>query len=347
MTHRTILTNRQRQALLAVPTDEPSMLKHYVLSDADILHINSKRKASNRLGFALQLCAFRYPGRLLQKHELIPQTTLKFIAAQLGINQQEIETYGTRSETRYEHSSALQHLYGFRIFQETDEQIFLNWLKDTAIDTRSNAELAELFVVECRKRRIILPGITVIERLCADARVAAEREITGRIAARLDERMKKHLHAMLEETIDGRFTVYSWLKRYEAGHNSADVNRLLDKLEYLQELHIPSSVLEGIPAHRVIWLRQQGEAYYADGLRDINETRRLAILAVCAIEWKAMIVDAVLETHDRIIGKLYSRCKRMRDEQLADQKNVAHETLTAFAKLGYFAVEFLLFLYYL
>lgn len=333
MTHRIILTNRQRQALLALPTDEPTLLRHYVLSDDDVMYINQRRGDHNRLGFALQLCAFRYPGRFIKSDEALPEECIAFICSQLGINTAEVEGYAKRSQTHYEHSVALKEIYHFSSFSDCEDEMNI-WLTRTAIDTRSNAELAELFVVECRKRRIILPGITVIERLCADARVAAEREITGRIESRLDERMKKHLHAMLEETIDGRFTVYSWLKRYEAGHNSADVNRLLDKLEYLQELCIPASVLEGIPAHRVVWLRQQGEAYYADGLRDINETRRLAILAVCAIEWKAMIVDAVLETHDRIIGKLYSSCKRMRDEQLADQKKVAYETLTAFARLG-------------
>lgn len=283
MAHRPILSDKQRNALLAIPTNERELLNYYVLSHDDLVHINTKRKAFNRLGFALQLCAFRYPGRLLQKKEIIPHPTLIFLATQLGLSEDELGTYGIRSETRYEHSSELQCLYGFRIFQESDEQGFLNWLMHTAIETHTNAELAELFVQECRKRRIILPGITVIERLCADARVAAEREIVGRISGRLNERMKQNLNAMLTETVDGRLTVHGWLKRFEVGHNSADVNRLLEKLEYLKELDIPESVSEGIPLHRIIWLRQQGEAYYADGLRDINETRRFAILAVCAI----------------------------------------------------------------
>lgn len=334
MAHRPILNDKQRDILLSLPTREHELLQYYILSHEDLSHINTKRKASNRLGFALQLCAFRYPGRLLQKKEIIPQSTLMFLAAQLGISDEDLGTYGIRSETRYEHSSELQHIYGFRVFQEADEQSFLNWLMQRAIETRNNAELAELFVQECRKRKTILPGITIIERLCAEARLAAERDVVGRIAERLDDTTKTRLNAMLTETIDGRLTVHGWLKRFEVGHNSSDVNRLLDKLEYLKELNIPESVLEGIPSHRVIWLRQQGEAYYADGLRDINETRRLAILAVCSIEWKAMITDAVLETHDRIVGKLYNTCKRMRDEQLVDQKKLAHETLMSFAKLS-------------
>jgi hypothetical protein len=133
--------------------------------------------------------------------------------------------------------------------------------------------------------------------------------------------VKKTLENLIGNTVDGRLTIHGWLKRFEVGHNSADVNRLLNKLEYLQDLDIPESLLEGVPSHRIIWLRQQGEAYYADGLRGINEKRRLAVLATCVIEWRAMINDAILETHDRIVGKLYSSCKRIRDGQLADQKN--------------------------
>jgi hypothetical protein len=268
----------------------------------------------------------RYPGRYLNADDILPEELIDFVGAQIGLSKIQLLKFTYKSVTRYEHLRALQQHYGYLPFHRFEAE-FVIWLTQVSIETRNNAELAALFVQECRKRKIILPGITVIERLCADARVAAEREIVGRIASRLDERMKKNLHTMLEETVDGRLTIHGWLKRFEVGHNSADVNRLLEKLEYLQELDIPESLLEGIPAHRVIWLQQQGETYYADGLRDIKEERQMAILATCAIQWKAMIIDAVLETHGRIVGKVYSACKRMRDDQLADQKKLAHETL--------------------
>lgn len=334
MAHRQILTDKQRHKLLNIPTTEQDLLKHYVLSNEDLHHINKKRKESNRFGFALQLCAFRYPGRLLQRNEVIPKQMLTFLAKQLGMSADELAAYGVRSETRYEHSSELQHLYGFKFFQEIDNRSFYNWLVQKAIETRNNAELAGLFVQECRNRKVILPGITVIERLCADARVAAERKIVEQIFLRCNEELKDKLNALVSDTIDGRLTIHGWLKRFEIGNNSADASRLLDKLEYLQKLDISSSLLEGIPSHRVIWLRQQGEAYYASGLRDINVERRLAILAVCAIEWKAMINDTILGTHDRIVGKLYSSCKRIRDNQLADEKKLAHQTLASFATLS-------------
>jgi TnpA family transposase len=328
-----VLTEKQRDKLLSLSTDTSSMLKHYVLSDEDLAIIKSRHGINNRLGFAIQLCALRYPGRYLNSSDTLTHKFLSFVGTQIGLTDEEISGFIYKPVTRYEHLKILQKIYDFRLFH-TCETEFTSWLKHAAIETRNGFEIAELFVQECRNCKIILPGITVIERLCADARVTAEREVTEVISSRLDVEMKGKLEKLLSDTVDGRLTIHGWLKRFEVGHNSADVNRLLDKLEYLQKLNVPETLLDGIPKHRIIWLRQQGEAYYADGLRDINENRRLTILTVCVIEWRAIINDAILETHDRIIGKLYSSCKRMRDKQLSDQKKLVHETLSSFASLS-------------
>lgn len=65
MAHRPILNDKQRNTLLSLPTRENELLQYYILSYEHLSHIHTKRKESNRLGFALQLCAFRYPGRRL------------------------------------------------------------------------------------------------------------------------------------------------------------------------------------------------------------------------------------------------------------------------------------------
>ena len=72
MPRRSIWSARQRAALFDLPTDEAALLRHYTLSDDDIEQIRVRRGGHNRLGFALQLCAFRYPGRILVAGEAIP-----------------------------------------------------------------------------------------------------------------------------------------------------------------------------------------------------------------------------------------------------------------------------------
>ncbi len=67
MPRRVTLTDRQKDALLRLPTSQTDLLKHYTLSDEDLGHIRLRRRAHNRFGFALQLCVLRYPGRVLAR----------------------------------------------------------------------------------------------------------------------------------------------------------------------------------------------------------------------------------------------------------------------------------------
>lgn len=334
MAHRTILTERQRSALFDLPTGDASMLQHYTLADDDLEHVNDRRRSENRIGFALQLCVLRYPGRLLSSDEVIPEKVLRFIAAQLGLASDDILLYAVRRQTRQQHLHTLRQIYGFKMFSGQGARSLKAWLEQEAETVRSNEDLARRFIEECRRTQTILPGVTVIERLCADALVAAERSIESRIATRLDDQTKERLDALLTEIVDGKVSRFVWLRQFELGSNSAGASRLLDRLEFLQGLGVSPDILEDIPPHRVTRLRRQGERYFADGLRDITSDRRLAILAVCAIEWAAAIADAVIETHDRIVGKTWRDAKKLCDARIADARSSLQETLRSFKDLG-------------
>lgn len=334
MPRRSILTERQHSELFDLPIDEAALLRHYTLADDDLEHINERRRPENRIGFALQLCALRYPGRLLSSGEVIPEKMLRFVAAQLGLTGDDVLPYAARRQTRQQHLHALRRIYGFKMFSGRGARDLKAWLEREAEAARSNENLARRFVEECRRTQTILPGASVIERLCADALVAAERRIEALIAARLDDEMKERLDRLLTELVDGNVSRFVWLRRFEVGGNSAGASRLLDRLEHLQELGVSPDILADVPPHRITRLRRQGERYFTDGLRDITSDRRLAILAVCAVEWNAAIADAVVETHDRIVGKTWRNAKKLCDARIADAQSSLHDTLRSFKVLG-------------
>ena len=243
--------------------------------------------------------------------EVIPLNVLRFIAAQLGMWAEDLDGYAVREETRREHLADIRFIYGYRMFSGHCARDLKIWLENEAEAARSNEGLARRFVEECRRRQVILPGLSVMERLCADTLVAAERRIEARIAAGLDDDMRLRLDRLLTEEVDGGVSRFVWLRRFEVGRNSADINGLLDRLEFLQGFDLPADLLETVPPHRVARLRRQGERYFTDGLRDISGDRRLAILAVCAVEWRGAIADAVVETHDRVVGQTFRSAKRL------------------------------------
>lgn len=339
MPRRNILTERQRAALLYLPTDEPSLLKHYTLSDEDLEHINQRRRPENRLGFALQLCALRYPGRALTPGELIPHDVLAFIGAQLGLTGEALLAYAARRQTRQEHIEALRGMYGYRAFTGRGARDLKAWLEQEAEHATSNEDIARRYVEECRRTQTILPAIATIERLWADALVAAERQIETRIAQRLSDEVCGHLDALLSKHIDERLTRFVWLRQFEVGNNSAGANRLLDRLEFLKDTNLLANLVEGVPEHRVTRLRRQGESYFADGLRDLRDDPLLAILAVCSLEWQAAITDAIVETHDRIVGKTWREGQRLCTAHIENARSAVQQTVWSFRDLGAVLLE--------
>ncbi|MFH3360241.1 Tn3 family transposase [Escherichia coli] len=199
MSRRHIFTERQRAALFDLPTDELSLLKFYTLGDDDLENIRQRRRPENRIGFALQLCALRYPGRALAPGEMIPREVLSFVGAQLGVPADALLTYATRRQTRQQHMDTLREIYGYKTFTGRGARDLREWTFGQAEDARSNEDLAHRFIVRCRETSTILPAVSTIERLCADALVAAERRIETRIAENLTADVRDHLSNTLAD----------------------------------------------------------------------------------------------------------------------------------------------------
>lgn len=251
MPRRHILTERQRHALLALPTDEPSLLQHYTLAEDDLEHIRHRPRVHNRLGFALQLCVLRYPGRFLSPGEVIPHEELRFLSAQLGLRTDDLLPYASREETRHEHLAILRRVYGYKTFSGRGARALKSWLAGQAELARSNENLTRRLVERCRRSQTIMPAISTIERLCADALVDTERRIKARIADRLNPSMRARLDALLTEVVDDRFTRFVWLRQFDVGANSAAAVRLLERLEFLQNIDLSPVVLAEVPPHRI------------------------------------------------------------------------------------------------
>jgi TnpA family transposase len=116
MPRRRALTTAQLDELFALPTELNTLVRYWTLAGADLAEIHRRRRDRNRLGFALQLCALRYPGRLLGPGELIPAEALRFVAHQVDTTPEALAAYAARFQTRYEQLDALRTDFGFADF---------------------------------------------------------------------------------------------------------------------------------------------------------------------------------------------------------------------------------------
>jgi hypothetical protein len=72
------------------------------------------------------------------------------------------------------------------------------WLEPTAMQTTRGLVLARAVVEELRKRRIVLPTVAVIERLCAEAATRAQRKVFSLLTDGLDTERRTKLDRLLE-----------------------------------------------------------------------------------------------------------------------------------------------------
>ena len=78
MATRELLSPAQRLRLtdLPDPMDERDLARYHTLSDADLAMIAKRRRPDTRMGFSVQLCYLRFPGRPLRAGERPPGNLL-------------------------------------------------------------------------------------------------------------------------------------------------------------------------------------------------------------------------------------------------------------------------------
>ncbi len=128
MGKRKLLKARERLKLLDVPADEDSLIRHYSLSPADRLEVGLRRREHNQLGFAVQLCLMRCPGRVLGPDETPPRAMLKYVAEQIGVDPGTFALYARREETRRDHTARLMVYLDTRARQRKTVGL-LYWLR--------------------------------------------------------------------------------------------------------------------------------------------------------------------------------------------------------------------------
>lgn len=333
MAHRRILTAGHRRALFALPDDEVVCRARYVLDEDDLHRIARRRKPENRLGFALQLCALRFPGRLLQPGEVVPEAMLRVIADQIEADWRAIEGYGLRENTRYEHSSALQAELGYRPFIGAARKDMVQWLGEAAMTAANGLDLSAAFMVALRASKIIAPGPSTFERLCANALVMAERRVQACIIGALSPQQQRALERLLALEAGRRLTPLGALRRPVGARGPNELRELVDLLDSLRTLTLPES-FDGVPAPRLAQLARECERVSVAHLRAMTPGRRIALLAAFVVERRTYVIDEALDLGLRLTGALFKRAERRHLDALVESRRSIGDIVRAHAELG-------------
>ena len=154
MPARTLLSSEQRIRLFSIPTDPAEMARHYVLGADDLALVRARRRASNRLGFAVQLCVLRHPGGVLDPPKSPPaaDACLRRETDRVPIRAL-FADYAHRDQTRREHVVELQRYLGLRSFGLADWRSCLRVGTDAAWATDRGEPIVRAMLAHLRANR--------------------------------------------------------------------------------------------------------------------------------------------------------------------------------------------------
>lgn len=170
-----ILSPQSRTAVFDPPTDAGAIVRHYTFSLDDMALIRQRRRAANRLGFAVNLAYLRLPGRVLGIEEIPPAYMLAYIAKQIICEPASFDVYAQRGETRREHLGELQAYLDVRCFQRDDKRAIAHVAVEQAVGSDRGDVIVSSMIEYLRERRILLPAAVTLENIALAARALARK----------------------------------------------------------------------------------------------------------------------------------------------------------------------------
>ena len=151
MPARIPMTTPQREAFLALPDTEEAVLRFHHLDADDLVAIATARTPGTRLGYALQLCCLRYPGRHLRRGEVLPAILLDHVADQIGAETDVIAGFARRMSTRYDQLAGIKMRFGFEDLSHPMRERLRPWVEREAIGLTDGRMLLDRFLDKLRR----------------------------------------------------------------------------------------------------------------------------------------------------------------------------------------------------
>jgi TnpA family transposase len=330
MARRKLLTPDERQALLGIPDDEESLIRHYTLSPQDRLQAEVRRRPHNQLGYAVQLCIMRYPGRVLGMDEDPPAAVVSYVAEQLGITPGAFASYARRIPTRFEHSHRLAKYLGVRTATREDRRAALLAAAEAARATESGLPIMTAVVNELRRRGVLLLPDAALEKIGLAGRAIARQRAEAALLEGLSADQIEQIEALLLVDPAIQQTRLAWLRSAPDAPSADNFIGLIDRVTFVRTLTIDSQRQARIRPERWTQIVREGDVTPAWLIADFGARRRRATLVAQAITLEQTLTDAAVTMFNKLIGRLFARANTRRKKRYVEAQHDTTKVLRLF-----------------
>jgi len=315
-------------------TEQRELVRHYTLSEADLVDIRRRRGDHNRLGYALMLCYLRHPGRALRTGERPPPAMLGFVAEQIDVSPNTVDDTGSAERSRQRHSIECQERLGLRPFGKRATAELTDALLALAIENDRLATLAELVLQTCRERRIVLPSPAALERLCADLRHQARREVHRRLSHGLSAEQRKCLDELTRRRENTGQNWLTWLRQMPQATKPAAMLGLIARLQHVQALGIDAGRGHLVHQARLAQITREAARVTVQHVADYERQRRHATLVAIALDLQANLTDQAISLFDGLVGSMFRRAEGRQARAFQADARAINDKVRLYARVG-------------
>ncbi len=308
------LTSEQRSRYgryVGEPSPEQLAL-YFHLDDRDRALLEPRRHAHTRLGFALQLCTVRFLGTFLSDPTDVPHNVVVTLASQLNIADWTILSRYREGEMRYDHVHEIMAEYGYQDFASQPEHFrFLRWLYTRAWWSEERLTvLFDLAMAHLIDRKVLLPGVSVLERAISSVREHASRRLWQVLAAIPTPPQRALLETLLEVPPGERQTPLDRLRRGPTRVSGPALVSALHRVEAIRLFEMEHLDLSFVPRGRLKALARHATTALVQHLRHLAQDRRIATLLAFTYTYLAVVHDDALDLFDVLMRTTVSTATR-------------------------------------
>jgi len=162
--------------------------------------------------------------------------------------------------------------------------------------------------------KVLLPGVSVLERLVGRIRDRAQKRLWKRLVAALGEKQRERIAKLFDENSDASFVALDALRTVPTQRSPSEFLLQLDRLDAIRAFDLRPSPPKGVPAASLERLARVARAGKPSAIAALQEPRRTATVAALFHTLEAAAQDDAAELAEALITDL------VKDAEAADKK---------------------------
>jgi TnpA family transposase len=299
---------RQRYARFSAAPSPDQLARYFHLDRSDREVIDGLRGDHNRLGFALMLGSARFLGAFPGAELDIPRQVTAFLTDQLRLKPEAgFKGYFDRGGQRIRHLALIRERYGFTEFADNGPARFrlTRWLYALCWSGDDHpGPLVERATSWLVVNKVLLPGVTVLERFVGRIRDRSQKRLWQRLVSALDEKQRARIAALFDETNEASFAALDALRTVPRQRSSGELLLHFDRLEAIRAFDLRPAPPKGVPAATLERLARVARAGKPSAIAALQEPRRTATVAALFHTLETAAQDDAAELAEALLTDL-------------------------------------------